>query len=80
VLAAVINYLNNKINPLNAELNPICHLLALLKAHHILHVSRIRVKYSSKSLWSNISHFPQHCNNSKYVIFSGETFKGFEVL
>ena len=30
-------------NPLNAELNPICHLLALL-VHHILHVSRIRVK------------------------------------
>jgi len=29
---------------LNAELNPICHLLALLGAHHILHVSRIRVK------------------------------------
>jgi hypothetical protein len=32
------------INPLNAELNPICHLLALLGAHHILHISRIRVK------------------------------------
>ena len=32
------------INPLNAELNPICHLLALLGAHHNLHVSRIRVK------------------------------------
>jgi hypothetical protein len=31
------------INPLNAELNPICHLLVLLGAHHILHVSRIRV-------------------------------------
>ena len=31
-------------NPLNAELNPICHLLALLGAHHILHVSSIRVK------------------------------------
>jgi hypothetical protein len=31
------------INPLNAELNPICHLLALLEAHHILYVSRIRV-------------------------------------
>jgi hypothetical protein len=31
------------INPLNAELNPICHLLALLGTHHILHVSRIRV-------------------------------------
>ena len=25
-------------NPLNAKLNPICHLLALLGAHHILHV------------------------------------------
>jgi len=31
------------INPLNAELNPICHLLALLGAHHILHISRIKV-------------------------------------
>ena len=30
-------------NTLNAQLNPICHLLALLD-HHILHVSRIRVK------------------------------------
>jgi len=31
------------INALNAELNPICHLVALLGAHHILHVGRIRV-------------------------------------
>ena len=31
-------------NPLNAELNHICYLLALLGAHHFLHVSRIRVK------------------------------------
>ena len=31
------------INPLKAELNPICHLLALLGVH-FLHVSRIRVK------------------------------------
>ena len=30
---------------LNAEWNPICHLLALLGARHILHVSRIRVKW-----------------------------------
>ena len=28
------------INPLNAELNPIYHLLALLGAHLILHVSK----------------------------------------
>jgi len=32
------------INPSNAELNLICHLLALLEAHPILHISRIRVK------------------------------------
>jgi len=31
------------INALNAELNPICYLLALL-AHHFLHVSSIMVK------------------------------------
>jgi len=30
-------------NPLNVELYPISHLLALLGAHPILHVSRIRV-------------------------------------
>jgi hypothetical protein len=34
-------------NPLNAELNPICHLLALFGAHHILHVSRVGVKIPS---------------------------------
>jgi len=49
------------INPLKAELNPICHLLALLGAHHILHVSRIRVKerrgYSSFEGGSSRSHY-----------------------
>jgi hypothetical protein len=33
-------------NTLNAELNPICHLLALLGIQHILHIIRIRVKIS----------------------------------
>jgi len=33
-------------NHLNAELNPICHLLALLGAHHILHVSWVRVNFA----------------------------------
>jgi hypothetical protein len=31
------------LNPVNAELNPICHLLALLGAHPKFHISRIRV-------------------------------------
>ena len=34
----------SSINPLNPESNPICYLLALLGAHHFLHVSRMRVK------------------------------------
>jgi hypothetical protein len=37
---------NTLINPFNAKLHPICHLLALLKAHLIFHVSRIRVNAS----------------------------------
>jgi hypothetical protein len=36
-----------KFNPSNAELKPVFHLLALLGAHHILHVSRIRVNLST---------------------------------
>jgi len=36
------------INPLNSELNPICHLLALLGAHPILHISRIRFKHVAR--------------------------------
>ena len=50
------NYvLFRNINPLNAELNPICYLLALLGAHHFLHVSRIRVNTST------------HCSGCKQV-------------
>jgi hypothetical protein len=28
---------------LNTELNPICHMLTLLGAHHIIHVSGVKV-------------------------------------
>jgi len=41
---ATFRFVAQHLNRLNAELNPICHLLALLGAHLILHVSRIRVK------------------------------------
>ena len=37
-------------NPLNAELNPICHLLALL-GHRIFHVSKRRVSILSENQW-----------------------------
>ena len=38
-----------EVNTLNAELNPIRHLLALVGARHFVHVSRIRVK----TVWEN---------------------------
>ena len=44
------------INQLNSELNPTCHLLALLEAHHILHISRIRVKDG----WDGLCVFFKH--------------------
>jgi hypothetical protein len=37
-------------NPLIAELNPICHLLALWGAHHVIHISRMRVKNRVSSI------------------------------
>jgi hypothetical protein len=36
------------LNPLNAEFNPICYLLAILGAQQFLHVSGIRVKTITK--------------------------------
>jgi len=41
---------NIAFNSLTPELNPICQLLTLLETHHILHVSRIRVKYTCTSV------------------------------
>ena len=41
------------VNPLNVELNPIRHLLALVGARHIVHVSRIRVNPLNAALNPN---------------------------
>jgi hypothetical protein len=49
-----LNKVHGFFNPLNTQLNPICHLLALLGAHHIFHVSGIRVKMGKRILL----HFP----------------------
>ena len=43
-MSQVMAAFRERFNPLKPELNPICYLLALLGAHHFLHVSRIRVK------------------------------------
>ena len=37
------------LNPLNAELNPICHLLTLLGGATIVVVSRLRVKENNRA-------------------------------
>ena len=50
----------NILNPLNAELNPIRHLLALVGDRHIVHVSRIRVK--SHPPFASIGRRPPYCS------------------
>jgi hypothetical protein len=54
-LLAIFRLSSRELNPLNAELNPICHVLALLELHHILHVSRIRVKVLLYTLCAHIT-------------------------
>ena len=50
-ICARASHRNQGFNLLNAELNPICHLLALVEAHPILHVSRVRVKIIVCHCW-----------------------------
>ena len=61
------------VNTLNAELNPICHLLALLRAHHILHVGRIRVKSAGASVQSTTGSRGVRISgsNAGYTMFRG---------
>jgi len=62
----------NLIKPLNAELNPICYLLALIGAHHFLHVSRIRVKsLILRLLMSYIQSGPIKCIHSLLINIFG---------
>ena len=46
---------DEQFNPLNAELNPIRHLLALVGARHIVHFSRIRDKSTVKLPYNDIA-------------------------
>jgi len=65
-----------RFNPLNTDLNPICHLLTLLEAHHILHVSRIRVNVTPTLQQSQIEiHFPFSENeNTEVLSIAGSYF------
>jgi len=53
-------------NLLNAELNPICHLLALLGGHHIFHVSRIRVNSLLLLLLEDCDRPPKYAGEEPY--------------
>ena len=68
----VQQFLTYALNPLNTQLNPICHLLALLGAHPIRHVSRIRVNYLL-IIWflvftthPTFRHFTAHLDNKLF--------------
>jgi hypothetical protein len=53
----ILNFGTNpskRYNPLNAELNPICHLLALLGGTTIVVVSRLRVKDRQTDGWTDM--------------------------
>jgi hypothetical protein len=63
------------INPSNARLNPICHLLALLGAHHILHVNRIRVNvFLVRYVSGTYAHHQEHWILSCSIWFSAQSF------
>jgi hypothetical protein len=82
--------MSTRFNSLNAKLNPICSLLALLGTHHILHVSRWRVKriplHLNVRASNNYSYFcalngkPKHVYpiDQQYKITRNSTFCSLE--
>jgi hypothetical protein len=63
-----------RFNHFSAKLNPICHLLALLGAHPILHVGRIRVK--CLSLWGVLFR-RLLCANTRWCVMISHTLYSF---
>jgi hypothetical protein len=63
------------INTLNAELNPVSHLLALLGPHHILHVSMIRAKlWPIANVWNICSSLKQYFVGRKILTCRTSTY------
>ena len=58
------------LNALNAELNPFCHLLTLLGAHHILHVSKERVNITICLAFAEIGHSTVYYVQGHISLFS----------
>jgi hypothetical protein len=74
---------------LNAELNPICHLLPLLGAHGIFHISELRVKLKNEASFPH--HEPaktiqnikdlgtKHCNHLSELLISDSVSQLFSL-
>ena len=68
------------INPLNAELNPICCLLALLGAHHFFHISIIRVKSLTLRLLMSYIYIYTHTHIYIYIYIYTHTYMAHPFL
>jgi len=62
-------------NLLNTELNPICHLLALLGARPIFHISRIRVNGCRQLSWPS-----RNCRQPQTYVKPEAAITVFELL
>ena len=69
------------LNPLNAELNPICHLLALLGGATTVVVSRLRVKlFTCRLLFTNfVLNTVQFEGNFRFPISSNNNMMGARI-
>jgi hypothetical protein len=70
----VNSLLCSQLNPLNTQLNSICHLLALLGAHRTLYISRISVNYLQGTVlyYSKVVQFMRNISHG--------TVEGFALL
>jgi hypothetical protein len=59
----------HNLNPLKIQLNLICHLLALLEAHPVLHVSRIRVNAGHDYQLIPSTSYPYNLFPQRYIFF-----------
>jgi len=70
-------FLNTNFNSLNAELNPIWHLLSLLGTHPILHISRIRVKEQNVKITTvnKVIHFKERETVGGRIVIDNKLFE-----
>ena len=59
------------LNHLNAEITPMCHLLTLLVAHHILHVNWVRVKHNNDTNYTVMSQKIYFITNKNINVLTG---------